>query len=135
MPAPAAPEPVAAPAPPATGENPEYRIDLEYRIDQAIKRAEALDTVNADGSGKFIWTLERRGDWLWLTGNTYPIKDALAAAGYSWSKSHTLEAQRRLGNRKAGVYTWKPEEYGKWHRRQHTDDETIKAKYGSREVL
>jgi hypothetical protein len=40
--------------------------------------------------------IERRGVWLWVFGNTKPVKDQLKAAGFAWGK-------------KAGEWWWRPD--------------------------
>ncbi|MBQ6175392.1 MAG: DnaJ domain-containing protein [Clostridia bacterium] len=65
--------------------------------------------------------LELVGRWLWATGNTYPCRDELKAAGYRWSHSH-----------KAWYYRDDSDICTKGGKK--TLDE-IKAKYGSERIV
>lgn len=62
--------------------------------------------------------VELCGSWLWITGETYAIKDQLKAAGCRWSSS------------KKAWYWHHPEEGHRWHKRTASMDE-IRTKYGS----
>jgi hypothetical protein len=49
--------------------------------------------------------IELIGNWIWVTGPTYPVRDALKAAGLRWSKGKTAwywhpEGYRRRGGRR-----------------------------------
>lgn len=33
-------------------------------------------------------TIDLCGSWLWISGNTFPVRDKLASAGCHWSKGH-----------------------------------------------
>lgn len=63
-------------------------------------------------------TVELCGSWLWVTGDTYSIKDQLKAAGCRWSSS------------KKSWYWYHPEEGHRWHKRTASMAE-IRTKYGS----
>lgn len=64
----------------ATGETYQPR-DEEREAPEKFREAVAA-TLNMDGV-----TVELCGSWLWVTGNTYPNRFKLAAAGYQFSKS------------------------------------------------
>lgn len=63
-------------------------------------------------------TVELCGSWLWITGDTYGIKDQLKAAGCRWSSS------------KKRWYWHHPEEGSRWHKGTATMSD-IRTKYGS----
>lgn len=63
-------------------------------------------------------TVELCGSWLWITGETYAIKDQLKAAGCRWSSS------------KKAWYWHHPEEGHRWHKGTATMSD-IRTKYGS----
>jgi len=50
----------------------EYDIDLMNKINEVIH----LDGIE----------IEIMGQWAWISGNTYPVKDSIKAAGFKWSK-------------------------------------------------
>lgn len=62
--------------------------------------------------------VELCGSWLWITGETYAIKDQLKAAGCRWSSS------------KKAWYWHHPEEGHRWHKGTATMSD-IRTKYGS----
>ena len=62
--------------------------------------------------------VELCGSWLWITGETYAIKDQLKAAGCRWSSS------------KKAWYWHHPEEGSRWHKGTATMSD-IRTKYGS----
>ena len=84
--------------------NNKYDINEDEAIREMIKKV-----IN------FNVTIEIVGTWIWIGGNTYPIKDALGALGFKW-----------CGNKK--LWAW---HYGEWKRvsgkRTYSQ---IKEKYG-----
>lgn len=81
--------------------------DLSNDIADAAAVACGLDGV----------IVELVGAWLWVTGNTYPVRDELKGAGFKWASK-----------KKAWYF-----HAGEYHRHGRTekDLDTIKAKYGS----
>lgn len=75
-------------------------------------RAAVAAILNMEGIN-----VELCGNWLWVTGNTYPYKDQLKAAGYKFS-----------GNKKA--WYWHGEGYKARKHKAFTMDE-IRAMHGS----
>lgn len=63
--------------------------------------------------------VELCGSWLWITGETYAIKDQLKAAGCRWSSS-----------KKAWYWHHPKEEGSRWHKGTATMSD-IRTKYGS----
>jgi hypothetical protein len=61
--------------------------------------------------------IELVGKWLWISGNTFPVKDAIKAAGFFWAK-------------KKAAWFWRPED-AKSNSRKSMPLEEIKAKYGA----
>jgi hypothetical protein len=61
--------------------------------------------------------IELVGNWIWVTGATYPVRDALKAAGMRWSKGKT-------------AWYWHPDGY-KHHGRRVYDLDDIRAMHGS----
>mgnify|MGYP002680034988 FL=1 len=62
--------------------------------------------------------VELCGSWLWITGETYAVRDQLKAAGCRWSSS------------KKAWYWHHPEEGHRWHKGTATMSD-IRTKYGS----
>ncbi len=60
---------------------------------------------------------EQCGSWLWISGDTKPVKDELKAAGCRWSP-------------KKQMWYWKPA--GSYCRGRNASMEYIRTKYGSR---
>ena len=65
--------------------------------------------------------IEICGSWIWVSGNTYPNREALKAAGLRYSKS------------KAAWY-WRPAESAEYRSRGRSTMEEIRSKYGSQVV-
>lgn len=63
-------------------------------------------------------TIEICGSWIWVSGATYPVKDALKAVGCFFSS-------------KKKMWYWREEKEGYHRRRGGADMETIRSKYGS----
>jgi curved DNA-binding protein CbpA len=82
--------------------------DLAERIRQAIEAVIRFDGIE----------IEICGAWVWLHGETYPIKDALKEAGYRWGR------QKRL---------WYFAGVSSSSRSSHSMDE-IRDRYGSERV-
>lgn len=61
-------------------------------------------------------TIEIIGSWIWITGKTYPYREQIKQAGFSWSKS-----------KKAWYYT--DHKYCSYH--HHSTLEQIRNKFGS----
>ena len=65
--------------------------------------------------------VELCGCWLWISGDTFPVREQLKAAGCKWcSKKH--------------VWAWCPAEFETTHKRNKNSMDDIRRKYGS-EVL
>lgn len=62
-------------------------------------------------------TIEVCGIWVWVSGDTKPIKDQLKQAGFLWHS-------------KKGMWYFRPEE-SKYRRSKGFDMETIRMRYGS----
>lgn len=65
--------------------------------------------------------VELCGSWLWVSGNTYPHREALKAAGYRWAS-------------KKGMWYWRPEEAACAHHRRGASMAEIRMKYGSERI-
>lgn len=64
--------------------------------------------------------VELCGDWLWISGDTKPVKEELKKAGCKWA------SKKRLWYWHSGNY--------RLHNRKEQDMDTIRAKYGSRKM-
>jgi len=64
--------------------------------------------------------IELIGSWIWISGNTYPVKEQIKAAGF---KFHS----------KKSMWFWYPGEYRK-HNNTEMDIEDIRNRYGSKEI-
>jgi curved DNA-binding protein CbpA len=64
--------------------------------------------------------LEVCGNWIWVSGDTRPHKEAIKAAGYFWAS-------------KKMMWYWRPAEY-KSKNRKNCDMDKIRSLHGSKEV-
>lgn len=64
--------------------------------------------------------IEICGSWIWVTGDTKPVKVVIKEAGYFWSKNKT-------------AWYWRPEGY-KSHGKRNWDMNRIRDTYGSQKV-
>lgn len=62
--------------------------------------------------------IEICGSWVWVSGATYPVRDAIKAAGCFFS-------------RKKAMWYWRAAESGHHHKRGGASMEQIRKKYGS----
>lgn len=68
----------------------------------------------------FDITIEIVGSWIWVSGNTYPVKEQIKEAGLKWSKARKM-------------WYFAPTDH-KRHRGSKDSFEEIKSKYGSQKV-
>ena len=61
------------------------------------------------------------GSWIWVSGNTYPNREALKAAGLRYSKSNT-------------AWYWRPSESAEYRSRGRSTMDEIRSRYGSQVV-
>jgi len=78
------------------------------------------DIVNAVLKFELI-KVELIGSWVWISGNTYPIKDELKAAGFFFA-----------GKKK--MWYWRPEDKKSKYRGKPQDIDSIRDKYGSKTI-
>lgn len=64
--------------------------------------------------------IEIVGTWIWISGNTYPVKDQIKAAGFKFHGKKTM-------------WFWYPGEFRK-HNNKEMDMDEIRVKYGSEKV-
>jgi len=64
--------------------------------------------------------IELVGSWIWISGNTYPVKDQIKAAGF---KFHSKKA----------MWFWYPGEYRK-HNNKEMEMDDIRNRYGSKTI-
>jgi hypothetical protein len=92
-----------------------------------IELAELLADVTFTASQWPNVTIERIGNWLWLTGDTKPLKQDLQNEGWRW---HSKKTKERTDGK--GVYYWMPPEVrGRKRRHSNKDLDEIRSKYGS----
>ena len=84
----------------------DFDIDLDAAIREAINNIINLN-VN----------IEICGTWIWISGNTYKVKEELKAAGFKWCSN------KKMWSWHFGVYARKGN--------KKTDMEYIRNKYGS----
>lgn len=101
--------------------------DLEESLLDAAYRVHRLPDVIE---------LVRSGNWLWLKGHTYAIRDQLKAAGFYWHKDKTRAINPSMNQTGLAVWYWSPTPIGKGKRRyrSNTPEAIIRAKYGAEEV-
>ena len=67
----------------------QFNKDLDKAIREAIERIINLDV-----------DIEVCGSWVWVSGNTYPVKEQLKAAGYTFIKKRVKWAWHEEGYKK-----------------------------------
>lgn len=88
------------------------RVNAEYeRLLKGFKDGEKTGIAYRDFIDSIIHLnvdIELVGTWVWVYGNTYPIKDELKEKGMKWSKARKkwfwaegIEGSRKRGNGKA----------------------------------
>lgn len=81
--------------------------DIPQELAEAIKKVAHLDGIE----------IEICGSWVWVSGNTYPVKDSIKAAGFKFSH-----------NKKA--WYWHGEDYIRKSRKSYSMD-AIRDMHGS----
>ena len=115
----AAPPVAVAPKPPQQAQDAPVSADVELEADIADALWGAKNWPNV--------SIERIGNWLWLTGDTRPSKDDLKVEGWRW---HSKKTKERTDGK--GVYYWMPPEVrGRKRRHSNKDLDEIRSKYGS----
>jgi hypothetical protein len=66
--------------------------------------------------------IEICGSWVWISGNSKPVKDQLKQAGFFWAK-------------KKIQWYWRPEEYKQVFNKKSMTMDYIRDKYGSERVI
>lgn len=101
---------------PDRGGNEQDFIELKAEYDRLFKRLNEGEAV-ADTYKNIIDSLinydleiEIIGSWVWVTGNTFPIKQKLKELGFQWAS-------------KKKAWYWYEGEYQRKHRQQYTLDE------------
>lgn len=90
----------------------------------------ASDQPRNETAGEFIRVIdalmklsglnvELCGSWLWISGDTKPVKEDLKAAGCRWAS-------------KKSMWYWHPSDQAPKHSRGSSSMEQIRSKYGSR---
>ena len=85
-------------------------IETERAMREVIEKLIVLEGI----------TLEICGTWLWITGNTYPVKDKIKAAGFWFA-------------RKKCAWYWRPAE-SKSRNKQPLSLEEIRERHGSHKI-
>lgn len=99
-------------------ENPHFSFEHRYKTTEQekqdfIKYAEVIDKIaGLDGI-----VIEVMGDWIWISGNTYPHRITIKNAGFFFAPKKTL-------------WYYRPPEFKSTNRKPKTIDE-IRLKYGS----
>lgn len=93
----------------ASKEEAEQAQDVEQEVKEAIQRVAHLDI-----------DIEIIGSWVWLSGNTYSVKDVIKSAGFKWAN-----------NKKMWYF-----HAGEYHKRSKkaVSIDDIRQKYGSTSV-
>ncbi len=101
--------------------------EINRQYEAAFNRANGNDGATTETAADFISIInalmkihgivcELCGSWIWISGDTRPVKDELKAAGCRWAA-------------KKKMWYWKPA--GEYHRGSNASMEHIRAKYGS----
>lgn len=114
---------------------------------EAIKAADWSQTIIVDESGNSGYgdflndalnavvdldgiSIEICGAWVWLSGNTYPHKAAIKAAGYRWASAKKMWYFRPEEWKSAGRGTWNIDKI-----RANYGSETVQRTRKSRPIL
>lgn len=89
------------------------QMESELKIDEQMR--EALNKII-----HLNVTIEIVGSWVWLTGNTYPVKDEIKKCGFKFA-------------RKKSAWYWNDGTFKKYTKKTYSLDE-IKNKYGSQKI-
>jgi hypothetical protein len=89
-----------------SGSNPEEDIEIGEKYKDIISRIINLDVE-----------IEICGRWIWVSGNTFPVREELKSAGFWWAKRKQM-------------WYWRPPEQ-KYHRKVAKSIEWIRDTYGS----
>lgn len=65
--------------------------------------------------------IEVCGNWIWIDGNTYPVKDQLKEVGLYWAPEKKK-------------WYWRPKEYKSYNSKNTYSMDKIREKYGSKKV-
>lgn len=107
--------------------NKEYEQLLDTLEANGAETYNRKQTVTEEGNAfretiitllKLNLIVEVCGDWLWISGDTKPVKEELKAIGCRWSRNKSR-------------WYWAPA-YSKTHSRGNTTMEHIRATYGSK---
>jgi hypothetical protein len=93
-----------------TQEEQSNEFDLSEQYRQVIEKIIALEGIN----------IELSGSWIWVTGATYPVRKELKSAGLFFAKNKC-------------AWFYRPAEC-KVHNRHKMTLEQIRAKYGSKKI-
>ena len=112
------------------------KINVEYeKVFSILKESDKQDSTRKENANEFNENYDRAfreilnriinyninieiiGSWIWLSGNTFEVKEALKAIGFRW-----------IVSRKA--WAWHAEPYRKTNSKQKTMDE-LREIYGS----
>lgn len=80
-------------------------------LQNIIRQTETIPGINVELCGK----------WVWVSGNTYPVKDRLKELGFCFS-----------GKKKMWYFREESENKKRYHKHKDTDMSTIRTKYGSK---
>lgn len=111
--------------------NLEYETMFQYILDHPSSEQEKKSNYFANVNDGFREILakvvfipeieiEICGSWVWINGNTKPVKDIIKAAGFWWSSNKF-------------AWYWKPANY-KGHKHKTWDMDKIRDTYGSQRV-
>jgi hypothetical protein len=89
--------------------------DLESKINEVFR--EVIDSIIRFPN----LAIEIIGNWIWVSGNTYPVRADLKAAGFLFAS-------------KKKMWFWRPDEYKARNTRGEMSIDEIRAKYGSEKV-
>lgn len=85
--------------------------EISEALRNIIRQTETIPGINVELCGK----------WVWVSGNTYPVKDRLKELGFCFS-----------GKKKMWYFREQTENKRKFRRHKETDMSTIRTKYGTK---
>ena len=89
-------------------------VDAEWEVERIF-----IEKIRAVAHLEGI-TIELAGRWLWVTGNTYPVREVIKTAGFYWA-------------RKKRAWYWRPEDAKTRNQKELSLDE-IRERHGSKVV-
>jgi curved DNA-binding protein CbpA len=97
----------------------------EHPTDEEKKTEQDLSVVYKEVLNRLVKysliQIELVGNWIWISGNTYPIRNELKVSGFMFAPVKKM-------------WYWRPEEYKSYGKHESTNMDKIRRKYGSETI-